>query len=81
MQLNFVSGNSYLGDYLRPREYLEAWVQTQLEAWAQRFIILVKISKRPLKLDYISLGIFLQLEWQYLQRTVFGVGTLMGPVE
>ena len=30
LQLNFVSGSSYLGDYLRPREYLEAWVQTQL---------------------------------------------------
>ena len=23
----------------------------------------------------------LQLEWQYLQRTVPGVGTLMGPIE
>ena len=27
------------------------------------------------------MGILLQLEWQYLQRTVPGVGTLMGNIE
>ena len=30
---------------------------------------------------YASLGIPLQLQWQYLKRTVPGVGTLMGPIE
>ena len=40
-----------------------------------------KISKRHLQLDYTILGILLQLQWNYLQRTVPGVGTLMGPIE
>ena len=31
--------------------------------------------------DYAVLGMSLQLEWQYLQRTVPGVGALMGPIE
>ena len=30
---------------------------------------------------YAGLGMLLQLEWQYLQRTVPVVGTLMDPVE
>ena len=30
---------------------------------------------------YAGLGMSLQLKWQYLQRTVSGVGTLMGPIE
>ena len=32
--LNFVSGSPYLGEYLRPQEESEAWVEPQVEAWA-----------------------------------------------
>ena len=52
-----------------------------MEAWAHRVRILGKIAQRNPQLDYARLGILLQLEWQYLQRTVLGVGTLMGPIE
>ena len=30
---------------------------------------------------YVGLGVLLQLEWQYLQRTVPGVVTLIGPID
>ena len=31
--------------------------------------------------DYVGLGMTLHFEWQYLQRTVPGVGTIMDPIE
>ena len=34
LDLNFVSGNRYLGAYLDPQAELEAWVKPQVEAWA-----------------------------------------------
>ena len=79
--LNFVSGSRYLGAYLGLQEELEAWVKPQVEAWAHGVSILAKISQRQPQSAYASLGMSLQSEWQYLQRTVPGVGTLMAPIE
>ena len=79
--LNFISGSRYLGAYLGPQAELEAWVKPQLEAWAHRERVLAKIAQRHPQLAYAGLGMSLQSEWQYLQRTVPGVGTLMGPIE
>ena len=52
-----------------------------MEEWAHGFKVLAKISRRHLQSAYAGLGMSLQLEWQYLQRTVPVVGTLMGPIE
>ena len=52
-----------------------------MEAWAHGVKVLAKITRRQPQLAYAGLGMSLQLEWQYLQRTVPGVGTLMGPIE
>ena len=52
-----------------------------MEAWAHGVRVLAKISQRHPQLAYASLGTPLQLKWQYLQRTVPGVGTLMGHIE
>ena len=71
--LNFVSGSRYLGAYLGP--------QAELEAWSHRVRFLAKISRLHPQSAYAGLGVSLQYEWQYLQRTVPGVGTLMGPIE
>ena len=79
--LNFVSGSRYLGAYLGPQVELEAWIKPQVEAWAHGVRVLAKISQRHPQSAYSGLGMLLQLEWQYLQRTVPGVGTLMGPIE
>ena len=57
------------------------WVKPQVEAWAHGVRVLGKISLRHPQSDYAGLGMLLQLEWYYLQRTVPGVGTLMGPIE
>ena len=57
------------------------WVKPQVKAWAQGVKVLGKISQRQPQLAYTGLGMLLQLEWQYLQRTVPGDGTLMGPIE
>ena len=56
-------------------------MRPQVEAWSHGVRVLVKISQRHPQLAYAGLGMSLQLEWQYLQRTVPGVGTLMGPIE
>ena len=56
-------------------------MKLQVEAWSHRFRILSKISQRHPQLAYIGLGMSLQSEWKYLQRTVPRVGTLMGPIE
>ena len=79
--LNFISGSRYLGAYLGPQAELEEWVKPQVEAWAHRVRVLAKIAQRHPQLAYAGLGMLLQSEWQYLQRTVPGVGTLMGPIE
>ena len=73
LTLNLVSGSRYLGAYLGP--------QAELEAWSHRVRVLAKISRRNPQLDYAGLGISLQIKCQYLQKTVPGVGTLMGPIE
>ena len=44
LTLNFVSGGRYLGEYLGPRDKLEAWVKPQVESWDHRLRVLGKIS-------------------------------------
>ena len=53
----------------------------QVKAWAHRVRVLGKIAQRQPQLAYASLGMSLKLECQYLERTVPGVGTLMGTIE
>ena len=50
-------------------------------AWAHEFRVLGKITQLHPQTAYAGLGMSLQLEWQYLQRTVPGVGNLMGTIE
>ena len=79
--LNFVSVSRYLGAYLCPRDQLEAWMKPEVEAWSHRVRVLGQIALQHPQSAYASLGMSLQLEWQYLQSTVPGVGTLMSPIE
>ena len=81
LELNFVSGSRYLGAYIGPKKELEAWIKPQVEAWAHRVIFLGKIYRQHPQLDHAGSGMSLKLECQYLQRTVPGVGTLMGTIE
>ena len=81
LTLNFVSGSRYLGAYLGPQAELEVWVKPKVEAWAHEVKVLVKIARKHPQSAYAGLGMSLQLEWQYLQRTVPGVRTLMGTIE
>ena len=77
LTLNFVSVSRYLGAYFGPQAELEAWVKPQVEAWAHKAKVLAKIARRHPQSAYAGLGMLLQSEWQYLQRTVPGVGTLI----
>ena len=52
-----------------------------MEAWAHGVKVLAKINQRHPQSAYSGLGMLLKSEWQYLQRTVPGVGALMGPIE
>ena len=52
-----------------------------MEAWAHVVRVLAKIARQHPQSAYAGLGILLKLECQYLQRTIPGVGTLIGPIE
>ena len=56
-------------------------MKPQVEAWAHGVRVLAKIARRHPQLAYADLGMLLQLDWQYLQRNVPRVGTLMGTIE
>ena len=56
------------------------WVKPTVEAWAHGVRVLGKISRQHPHSAYAGLGMSLQLEWHYMQRTVPGVGTLMVPI-
>ena len=52
-----------------------------MEAWDHGVLTLSKIPNQYPKTVYTVLGMFLQLEWQCLQRTVSEVDNLMGKIE
>ena len=56
-------------------------MKPQVEAWAHGVRVLFKIARQHSQSAYAGLVMSLQLKWQYLQRIVPGVGTLMGPIE
>ena len=56
-------------------------MKPQVEEWTHRVRVLGQIAQQHPQSAYAGLGISLQLKWQYLQRTVPGVGTLVGPIE
>ena len=56
-------------------------MKPQVEAWPHGVRVLGKTAKRHPQLAHAGLGVLLQLEWHYLQRTVPRVGTLMGPIK
>ena len=66
---------------MRSRGELEYWLWPQVEEWVQGVRTLAKITKQHLQSAYFVLGFLLQLEWQYLQRTVTGDVDIMVPIE
>ena len=64
-----------------PREELEEWVRSKVEAWAHGVRILAKIARQYPQSAYAGLGMSLQLKWQYLQSNVPGVGYLVGTIK
>ena len=56
LDLNFVSGSRYLGEYLGPRDQVEVWVKPQLESWAHGVVVLGKIARRHPQSAYAGSG-------------------------
>ena len=81
LDLNSVSGSRYLGAYLGPQAELEEWLKPLVEAWAHVVRVLAKIARQHPQSAYSGLGMLLQLEWQYLQRAVPRLSTLIGPIK
>ena len=54
-------------------------MRPKVEVWPHGVHTLAKIAKCYPQSAYAGLGMSLQLEWQYLQITVPGFGSLMGP--
>ena len=61
LNINYVDGGHYLGEYLGLREELEEWVRPKVEAWAHGVRILAKIAKWYPQSAYASLGVSLQI--------------------
>ena len=61
LNINYVDGGRCLGAYLRPKEEIEEWVRTKVEAWYHGVRTLAKIEKRYPQLAYAGLGVSLQL--------------------
>ena len=80
LNLNCLYGSRCMGGYWEPREELKEWVRPTVEAWSHRFCTLAKIEKWYPQLSYAGLVMLLHLEWQYLQRAVPGVSSMMGPI-
>ena len=80
LNINYVDGRRYLGYYLGTREDLEEWVSPKVEAWDHGVCTLSKIAKRCPQSAYTDLRMSLQIECQYLQRNVTGVGSMMSPI-
>ena len=56
-------------------------MKTKVQAWSQGLKVLIKMDKQQPQLACSRSRMYLQLEWQYPQITVPGVGTLMGRIE
>ena len=56
-------------------------MRPKVEAWTHRVHTLSKIVNWYPQLEYSRLRMSLQIEWQYLQRTVHEFGSLTGPIE
>ena len=72
-----VLGSRYLGAYFGPAEEMDAWVLLQVWMFSEGVRDQAKVAKQHPLAAYDVLGILLQLVWQYIQRTVPGVGSLM----
>ena len=59
LHLNFMWRSWYLGAYMGPSEELEAWVRSQVEAWAHRVQIIGKYPSGNPKLAHAILGVLL----------------------
>ena len=53
----------------------------KVEAWAHRVRTLAKIAKQYPQSVHAGLGMPIQIDWQYLQRSVPGVDNCMVPIE
>ena len=62
LHLNYVEDGRCMGGNLVPREELEAWLRTKVEAWANKVHTLDKIAKQYPQSSYASFGMLLQLE-------------------
>ena len=71
----------HLGELVGPRNDIVALVWPQVEAWTKGVRTLTKIVAPHPQMVYAVMGMFLQLYFQYLQRTAKMVGTLMEPIK
>eukprot|EP00956_Cyclotella_meneghiniana_P030419 scaffold76449_cov22-Cyclotella_meneghiniana.AAC.1 len=79
--VNISRGERYLGGFVgREKEKIE-WVQRKVEMWEKSVRTLAGIAKRFPQTAYAGLTMSLQHEWQYVARTVPGIGHLFAPIE
>ena len=77
LELRYISGNMHLWAYLGPREATLEWFSHQVYSWTQVIKPLIRISAWHSYAIYAGLGTSLQLNLQYLQRTVLEVRKLI----
>ena len=74
-------GERYLGGFVGSKREKEEWVKKKVEVWEKGVNILAGIAKRFPQTAFAGVAMSLQHEWQYVARTVPGIGHLFAPVE
>eukprot|EP00957_Ditylum_brightwellii_P116202 8863407-Ditylum_brightwellii.AAC.1 len=81
MKVNLHDGHRYVGGYIAGKADKTTWVKPKIAAWVEGVKALTGFATRYPQTAYAGLVMSLQAEWQYLQRTVPGVGEHMGELE
>ena len=74
MKVRFNRGQRYLVEICGRWEEMEQWIRPKLLEWAETIEALGRFAFRYRQIAYTGLVMSLQVEWQYLIRTVPGVG-------
>ena len=81
LKLRFVTGFRYVGGFIGADDERDTWLKPQIDAWAQGVKDLAMVAKKHPQSAYAGLTKSFQMEWQYAQRVLPGIGHLFASVE
>jgi len=80
-RFQYEEGYRHVGGFIGTLEAKAKWIQPQVQQWIKGVDRLAQVATRFPQTAYAGLAKSLQLEWQYLQRVVPGIGATLAPIE